>query len=778
MDDRAASLKTPFTIGELARHVLLLLAVLVAMFPGVFFRGELTPPGTLLLEAPPWSAYADESAQLPKNPLVFDIFIAYHGWYVQCQDQLEQGEWPLWNPLELTGMPLLANFQSAFFYPPRLLHAVLPDDVATTVFILFKFFVCGLTAYVCGRGIGLQINAARFFSLAWMLSGYVTTWGYWSLGDTAAWFPLLFLGTEWILRQRYVKGLCAGLVGATLGLLTGHPETIFTMSFGLAIYFFLRLALDRSLAAHLARSLSAMAVLWSASLAACAIQIVPFLEYLTNSHTFSGRPEGEGFNVFIQPFGFIAFWVPRFFGFTADGNFWGRENSNFTSLLYPGVAVWFAVFALGAKGAFSVSQRNRVVALVAASALVLLMAFNAPFLRFILSLPVVGSTVGTWHAAFALFALPLLAAIGVEHWFGRPRQGRELGVMIPAIAIPIVVITVGMVIFRDELAQNGRYPYLTQQLLLFGAFIVAAASVFAIHVFKPSITRSVALLTAVLVIDLFVARRDLHETAPRKWHFFDTALTTELQELGRPTRVSAESMRMRPGLFQPYGVEQLWGYDGIYASRILRLFTECSGDAWTAVEPICAVSHYLFRASEAPVDDRFRAMGIFDGVSLLENTRALPRARLVGAVRVIDTEAALFEAMRDPGFDPSNLALTTDASVRPFSHEISGSTRITSYERNRVVVDVESNGEAALILADAFYPGWKADVNGEPAAIFPAYHAFRGVMAPPGASVVTFTYDPLSFRAGYWISTTVLSVAAVVSALYLARMRQRSRTSG
>lgn len=769
---------TKLTLKELLVQCAVVLVLLVAMFPGVFLHREVTPPGTLLFDTAPWAAYAPEGEGPPKNLLLFDTLIAYQGWYIQSAQALDGGEWPLWNPLEFAGMPLMANYQTAVFYPFRLLHVFLPDDIATTLFILLKFGLCGITSYLCGRGVGLAPGGARFFSVAWMLGGYVTTWGYWSLGDTAAWFPILFLGVEWILNGRYKKGFYAAVLGAVLILLAGHPETAFSMSAGLGLYFFLRLLLDSRLSGRRLKTLGTAAVVWGVALLVCAIQLAPFIEFLLHSHTFSARPEGEGFNVFIQPGGLIAFWMPRFFGFTADGNFWGRENSNFVSMIYMGVAVWFGLCGLLAQPKKGGAGAVRFLCLALPSFLGALMAFNFPLVRPLLALPVVSSTVGSWHMAFPLFALPLLGAFGIEHWVSRPRSPRNVVLLLPAVLVPCVFFVALRLYFHEEVDASGTTAYITTQCLIFASFAAATYLVMALHCFgkKPAVVT--ALLVVVLAADLYVARRDLHESAPRKWHFFDTTLTSYLQDLDVPSRVSAQSLGMRPGLLQPYNVAQLWGYDGIYPARILKLFDECGGEPWARVEPICAVSHYLFKEGSLGRDDEvgpYKYLATMDGVDVYRNKAALPRAYLVGRVRVVSDEAELFNAMRSPEFEPSREAITDSPpreNLPESERDNLGVALIRTYEANRVVLDVEAEDDGILVLADAYYPGWTVTVDNEKKEIFPVFHAFRGVIVPKGPHRVEFRYEPLSFRIGLIVSTVALLASLLVAAYSLAiRMR-------
>ena len=83
-----------------------------------------------------------------------------------------------------------------------------------------------------------------------------------------------------------------------------------------------------------------------------------------------------------------------------------------------------------------------------------------------------------------------------------------------------------------------------------------------------------------------------------------------------------------------------------------------------------------------------------------------------------------------------------------------GRAEIVQDRPESLEIEVGSTGPGFLFLADQYYPGWRARVNGEPAEILRANYAFRLVEVPAGRSVVTFTYRPTSVFAGILISVT------------------------
>ena len=58
-----------------------------------------------------------------------------------CVELLKNGEFPLWNPYQSFGQPLLANPNYATFHPINLLLLILPFDFAFNLSIILQFFL-------------------------------------------------------------------------------------------------------------------------------------------------------------------------------------------------------------------------------------------------------------------------------------------------------------------------------------------------------------------------------------------------------------------------------------------------------------------------------------------------------------------------------------------------------------------------------------------------------------------------------------------------------------
>ena len=139
------------------------------------------------------------------------------------------------------------------------------------------------------------------------------------------------------------------------------------------------------------------------------------------------------------------------------------------------------------------------------------------------------------------------------------------------------------------------------------------------------------------------------------------------------------------------------------------------------------------------------------------------KARLVAdQIRGKSVESAL-DILRD---NPNTLVVH-DAPL--LNGTDSGSVEIIDYSDTIVRLTVNSGSETYLYLADAYYPGWQAHVNGEDVTVYRANVMFRAVRVPAGDSVVTFNFVPrlwynaMIFGGLTWIVVSLLLIGLFMS---------------
>lgn len=149
-----------------------------------------------------------------------------------------------------------------------------------------------------------------------------------------------------------------------------------------------------------------------------------------------------------------------------------------------------------------------------------------------------------------------------------------------------------------------------------------------------------------------------------------------------------------------------------------------------------------------------------DGARVYENRSVLPRAFLVYRTQVLGNGGEMDRALRDPTFDPNDVVLF-EGEGAALSGPVDPAPRvgISDYQPERVVVEVSSRYDGILVLADSWFPGWKATVNGIPTKILRGNLLLRAVAIPVRSHRVVFEYDPASFRLGVFMSIFAFLIA-------------------
>jgi hypothetical protein len=169
-------------------------------------------------------------------------------------------------------------------------------------------------------------------------------------------------------------------------------------------------------------------------------------------------------------------------------------------------------------------------------------------------------------------------------------------------------------------------------------------------------------------------------------------------------------------------------------------------------------------------EGRYRLVHSGD-VKIYENLDVLPRAFVAHQARVIQGDEAIIATMQEESFEPDRTVILSTEGPATTSNREGGEDQVTilSYDPERVTLEADLESSGYLVLTDAYYPGWKAWVDGQPAEISRADYYFRAVYLLPGEHVVEFIYDPASFRVGLMVS--LVGVFFVVGALAWDRLR-------
>jgi uncharacterized membrane protein YfhO len=138
------------------------------------------------------------------------------------------------------------------------------------------------------------------------------------------------------------------------------------------------------------------------------------------------------------------------------------------------------------------------------------------------------------------------------------------------------------------------------------------------------------------------------------------------------------------------------------------------------------------------------------------------------------------EAVKAKDFDPGRTVVLegSEAARLPTgTPEGPVAGNLTNDGPNTVVVGVDAPRAGYLILADAYYPGWEATIDGQPTALLRADWVVRSVQVPAGHHQIEFRFRPNSLVVGGVISGVawVIAIAAIV--IGIARDQRRKKAN-
>jgi hypothetical protein len=393
-----------------------------------------------------------------------------------------------------------------------------------------------------------------------------------------------------------------------------------------------------------------------------------------------------------------------------------------------------------------------------------------------------------------------------------------------AVALSYVAVWTG---FANEAAGRGRVAFMRKSAALlsrqFGppdlAIVVPLLMMFAVSVVirltamgRVSRRMLFAGLCALLLIDLFWNSLQFNPSFSSSQVFPRTRVTETIKslppgrvlvtpadlDLNRSEMAGKEKIVAPPNTLLAYQIPAVTGKDQLYP----RWYREYAA----LVEPQPYLSHVVFDETHSPFLDMLNAryvltresappppqsrlVVIAEGLALYENVCARPRALLVkqgyeatgapldDAIAVLGNTATgvsgsvVLEhgtSRKRDGIQPAR------ASDLCYQADLAGSAEIVGEKRNRVTISTSSQTDGILVLSDTYYPGWTADVDGQPVEILRANHTMRAVRVPAGNHMVSFEFAPKSFWIPLYISVGACA-GVVIAIVAMSFLRRRTR---
>lgn len=599
----------------------------------------------------------------------------------------ERGELPLWDPYTYCGFPIYANLTAGLFYPPMVLSLLVSNWTGGGHLLYFlelqvvgHVFLAGVFTYrLLGRlsvGRAGALAGATVFQLGAFFASQSQHLGAVS---AAAWMPLAWLAVIDLTEGFRWRPLALLSFALAMSILAGFPAvTAFVFASCLLLGGLLMIAGHAPLRSAVALSMACLWAVWLAS-----AQLLPTLE-LTRQSVAALRSEWMGTGGGIPVQALVSMVIPNYWGvFQFDPATYKLPWNPTFLYLYCGIpglllALWAAVRRAPKAGVF---------AWMAAVAAVLMLGDQTPLGRAVFPrLPELLRSALYPEFAMAAFVLgvAVLAGLGAQALLEGRRAGWKIAV-VAFVAVDLIAVSSGRRINTSRLDQEAGIGYNH-----FGPFADIPATL----------------------------RKLVNQTLPPAR--IDTREGSIFWTVGAP-------------LFE---IPSANGNDPFALVRLMQVrLAFCKGERWgryyEVSDPDSPVLdrlnvRYLISNTKLELGPKYRHVADLHGQQVYENTRVLPRFRLVAGTRELPPVKVL-------DYTPRGLALETDSPVA-----------------------------AELVTSETYYPGWHASIDGRETLIHLTGGAFRGLNVPAGRRRVEMWFAPsILWRSCALAAAGWLALAAV-----------------
>lgn len=729
-------------------------------------------------------------------------------WRQVFLESLRAGEWPLWTAMLGLGAPLLANYQLAALYPPNWVLLFLPLDYGHNLLMVAHWVWTGVGMVALTRRLGYAPLGQTVSGLAFGLSQYVISraWFY-SINVTVAWLPWVIWAVEGVWQQRGTPRaqLRAGLALALIWgmqLLGGHAQTTWYTGLLAGVWWLWRAASTRAWRGAIGNALT---LVGAAALAVglAAAQLLPTAELLRQSP----RAEAANYDFVMQysysPWSVLTWLAPDMLGNPARSEFLGYaaywEDATYVGLVPTLLALGALLGALWPQ-----AERRRVrLAVLAGLILTLVLALgkNTPVFPWLYAhVPTFAMfQAPTRMMVWWVFALALLGGWAADRWLeprGRVLYWARLGLVgslgiaglggLAALALP-------------ETQPNAEA--LRTVALACAVLGLNAAALAALALTRPtSITPSwQAAVVAVLALDLLWANAGLIPPGPTDTYTRPPAvipaLTTALDVTPGGARLYSFPPDTQTLTYTPFTFKRF-----LPAEQVLQVRDDLAPNT-SALYAVPTANNFdpLVSARYAEYmrilsDTRRVDLLNYANVAVINSARPFiwetvargpsatfyrvpgtPHAAWVVAearhATMPETAAA---ALRDITFNPATHVILENAPAFAETASVSATVYALTRTANTVSVHLKSTGAGWLVLADLYYPGWQAELNGTPTPIYPANVALRAVRLPhAGDYHLSMRYAPASV--GWGVALSLISLMGLLMAVIQLRFFSQSQ---
>jgi Bacterial membrane protein YfhO len=696
----------------------------------------------------------------------------------------------LWDPWNESGVSLLGQMSPGLLHPWTLLY-FLPFDLAFKLNHLLPLLLAGVGTYLLARRLEVSRTGAFAGAIIFAGSGYLVSQAAGNLIYVVgpAGVPLALERFIAFAEKPSPSRLLAASALLALCAYGGEPQSMLMGGLiGAAYVVFLRRA-------GLVRAI-ALAAAWGAlAVAVSAPVTLPAAAQLLRSTRAAGLSRRDQVAFALSPRRLPGLVLPDAFDDSPAAPWPGEaaadlspfreyfDDTPFASSIYLGsAALLLACFAFcsGRRGRFFLLGGLLLLWAAAGENLGLQQWFNRLIPGYSLF------RFAEKQVGFASLLLAVAAAFGLDAAFDGQRRKKALIAISSTSAA--VFATLALVTradwFLDWLIEQGARHFQPAAVALAGAVAsgfrqeAAALAVIATTAVVTSLWPRLpgrAFVAGACCVSLLASARPQLAVLPVRLFHETPPLARQLTEIAgpsagrwrlfvRPTLEMYETGRDRKWRTTEVSLEPLYPhFDSLFAIEGMGLyFSSVDPNYYDLVAtessraPFELLTLRFFVAMPGAISKEQVARAGFTqtyfGMWLLQAPES-PRARLLDRVVVKDS-------MQQVDWTRTALVLPADAAaVSAISGAAGspGSATLTRPSPEKIAVSIDAAATSVLEVGEHYDPGWRAFVDGEPAATVAVDGAIQGAVVPAGRHEVQFKFIPVGFIPGL-----LVAIAAVV----------------
>ncbi len=738
----------------------------------------------------PWKflKWPDFPAGLPFKFMGVDEIREFYPLLDFTYDSLRSGQIPLWNPYNFSGYSHLGNWASAVFYPLHLAMFIL-GKVQVLIFLkISAIILSGFFTYLYLRSIMLEKASSFSGSVAFAFSATMLIWGVeiWQSVHSFLWLPLTLYAIEKILQTKRNLFIIPLSLSIAFSIMGGYIQpTIYLFLFSGSYTLFRLFGFKNK---NLFLDLIKILVGFFLGVTLSAIQLFPGIEAYILSPRSMIQLKDLNISFLLSVQQAVTLIIPDFFGHVATQNWLlKRPGQYYENMIYVGLIPFILV-------SFSFLPKNyRKYALFLSlwSIISLLFVFDSPVSRLIydFSVPFLSSAIPIRIVFVLAFTVSVLSAIGIEWWFKYKKLRKILIALFPMMLIFSVIGIFVIFAISQHLRvidlPNNWYFISARNFIIPSVFFSLTVFILLLGQVIQKYKNTLIVILAFLVFShAFIFLQKYIAFSDKKFLYPVHPLFSYIKaNQGNYRYWGYGSAAIINNLATIYKLNTVEGYDPVNIQTYNRLLSSTRFGKDSGI--FSRSDSLLFPAAEFPFkdvnDERYKLMDFLgikfigfekgdlekidkkrldpnrfskvwdkENFIIFENKNVLPRTLLVEEEVVIDPKAESLTAFYDKKFDISKQVIL-DKNIYA---EKGGKSdvKILEYNPNKVVVKVRAEKSKILVLSDAYYPGWKATLDGIDTEVLKANYAFRAISVPKGEHEIIFLYKPLSFMIGIIIS--------------------------